>query len=237
MERKKIVDKDFYLPFPGNYVKPQTLIDAILDTFLIPSGTEFPEGINITDVRSMPHATLRGYVDISFNPATRKFKIWRPDTHMDGENWIVDIALSLNLAYLLGQEESGDGMMKTNFTLIHAELHRHPLMTEHFSDALVQYTFPLPCALQDSWNLYLYTDIVHHSPLADSDAEFLYVVPLLGSPGDYMHLQVENIIYKRVNTTLIRSIHIEIKDHCGKRVKFNHGSGDFTATLHFRKIA
>ena len=63
------------------------------------------------------------------------------------------------------------------------------------------------------------------------------MLPVQGDEGEYMHFQVQNIVYKEVKAGHIPSIHIKVADVKGDRVKFNHGSGEFTCLMHLRKVA
>lgn len=252
-EEEVVISKYYHLPWPGQYVNPQSVIRGILDTSLIPSQIEIRStpGMSYNKIR-MVRPTLGAYIQMSFNPATQTFQMWRPEEDKTTINWIVVIRLHPKLAYLLGQvvsevtslhdqlntkEEVIEHSRGPHVFLVHPNLASNETVMNRYNTAVVQYNFPLPCALQDIWNFFLYTDIVHHSRLADTDADYLYMIPVVGKEGAYVHLPIEKIIYKRVNTDLLRSIHVELKDHTGKQIRFVYGSGDFTCLLHFRKIA
>ena len=229
-----IVDQEFILPWPANYSSPKSIIDALLDTYIFPNFNDMPAGTPKSMRDDLPYTTLRGFLNISFNTATQKFRIWMPEEDKKLRTWAVELRLSPRIAFMLGHYDN-EGML--TIPLAHNHLKKMADTAEYYEGAHGHYVFPTPAALQEVFNIFLYTDCVRNSYLGDADSEYLYMVPVQGQEGDYIHHQVHKIVYKEVDTELINSIHIQVADQFSQRVQFNYGSGDFTCLIHFRKVA
>ena len=218
------------LPFPGNYSTAESFMDAMENTLFSFGARNRTNDPNMPSEDYLRMHTLGEMVKITFNHATQKFRISVPEKDM-----LRDIAITLELsdrlAIMLGQNFTEGGKVANSVQIGHSSLSERP-----GPPIPRTYEFPWPASLNDVFNLFLYTDIVRPTRLGDFDSEYLYMIPVQGKPGDYVHLEVQKTVYKEVNTNLIQTIHLKVADVIGNRVKFNYGSGEFVCLLHFRKV-
>jgi len=221
------------LPAPGNYSSAERLIEAMNNTqfFFKSAGKSYM-------------LVTKDFVDISFNKATQKVTFtWK--TWGDIISDIVTIELSEKLAHMLGHTQLDENQQPVRSITVGSEHYRTDHYQEHSSWPLPPFTqnnirsrYELlsPVNVVDVYNIFIYSDIVESSRLGDADAAYLFMVPAQGREGDYVYFPVQNLVYKKVVKPSLSSIHIKVADFSGARVKFNHGSGEFTCLLHFRKV-
>lgn len=87
-------------------------------------------------------------------------------------------------------------------------------------------------SLKSSVNhIYIYTDIVTPSRVADHHSEILGVIPLRHSN---FYKTNNSTVYKSIRKTLIENISVLIKDERGRQVPF-HDGGNTTCVLHIKR--
>lgn len=198
------------LSSPGNYLSVESVLRSLLQHKFF--------------WHDKRHA-IHDFCDLTFDDATQLVTLRYRD--LTGTKHVsVAFSFSKDLARMLG---AYDDSMGASMSVGLRHLTNMAAMTESL-------TFPRLAQLESVHNLFLYTDIVKASRLGDSDASFLYIVPVEGQPGDYVHHQVMHMLYKDVSTPYCTNIRIKVADVLGERVKFVHGSGEFTCVLHFRRV-
>ena len=225
------------VPSPGNYANVQSLIDAILNTTIKYHRKKDNKAFDFL---------VKDFIDITFSNVTQKVTVsWK--RHSEIKNDLCMLKLSEKLIYFLGHNvmERPAGIQKKNPYIVVGNVEWvdpegesfWPLLPWRKTRAISTYTCNDPANMVDVYNLFIYTDLVESTRLGDADASYLYMLPVQGTEGDYINFEPNEVSYKRVNKQSVSTIHIKVADILGKRVKFNHGSGEFTILLNFRKIA
>ena len=223
-----------YLPAPGNYSSTQSLIDAI------------NSGAWLYNNQDRDHVTVacyvRDFIEFSFNSVTQKVSVtWK--SNRDMENGVVSFEPTIQLADMLGHRQENTAGERQLIITVGTESNRIPAREgiwplPPFNKETMRscYEMVSPANVVDVYNIFIYSDVVDSTRLGDADAAYFHMVPVQGKEGDYIHFVVQNLIYKRVVNSCLPSIHIKVADFSGERVKFNHGSGEFTCMLHFKKV-
>lgn len=225
------------IPYPGNYSTVDSLMKAIgnVSVFYAARGTTNYIEIKLSEIMS-----------IGFNPSTQKITV----SHKIQEylrNDVVRLELSAKLCWILGMNlpiENRDPPMKQQWIILGSSEHYKPQLPTNypfvgqFQRGIFKpsYTFPDPVVLFSTLNFFVYTDIVKKTLLGDEAAEYIHMVPVEGTDGEYVNYEPTNIIYKPVPKSTIRTIWIKVADHFGERVSFMTGSGAFTCLLHFKQV-
>ena len=81
--------------------------------------------------------------------------------------------------------------------------------------------------------LFVYTNIIEHQPVGDTSAPLLRVVTAATHFGDINNYNFTKLHYLPVNTNLINTIEIDIRDEFGYRIPFRGGRSN--VKLHFRQ--
>lgn len=222
------------IPHPGNYSTAESLIKSILGLSFIHKNEDTDLSISIK---------LGEVFDLEMNNATQKLQAsWKK--HATLNNSITEVDFSEKVCTMLGylvQYPDAASFRKVvvgNPENIDTNIPtRYPLPPHTPSTIRDTYSFPFPLHLSDVFNLILYSDIASTTQLGDADAGYIYMIPVKGKEGDYVTITIDNLVYKKVNKQIVPSIHLKLADVNGERIKFNDGSGEFTALLHFVKIA
>jgi len=239
-EALDIIKTHMILPHPGNYSTPESLIQAILNTEFVYR----PElETNDTLTKSFP-VRVGDLISMKCNQSTQRFRIiWKK--HFVLKNDLVKIGFSDKLCKMLGLVLTDPSTslhqcfiaVGNPERIIPSRETSFPFPPYTRETIRSEFTFTDPINLVDVYNLFIYTDLVRATRLGDADAEYLYMIPVEGKEGAYIHFAPDNVVYKEVVSQSVRTINIKVADFAGDRVKFNHGSGEFTCLLHFRKIA
>jgi hypothetical protein len=206
---------------PGNYTDIDDLISAIYEGFAhIKRWDDVSAGENT-------RFSLRDVVSIYVNKATQRL------TFQFKENRFKCYHLRLTFPHPALRELFGLGdtsVVRLGSPNLHLRAEDRPHNPPSF-------TVDRPVNLHRGvYNLYIYSDIVGNSVVGNRNVPLLHLVPVQGKQGEYVSLAVENKIYRPVVGREIRTVWIKVADFEGDRVKFNHGSGEFVAVLHFRNL-
>ena len=82
-------------------------------------------------------------------------------------------------------------------------------------------------------NVYVYTDVIEHIPVGDTEAPLLTIVETPGKYGDVIQKSFKPLRYMRVQKTCFDTIEIDIRNVFGESVPFK--SGIVVVMLHFRR--
>lgn len=228
-----LVKSKLTLPFPGNYSTPESMLRALHALRFLYKTPELHIEMTLGDI-----------VKVKFNPSTQRITVhWKG--HPRIKNDMVKLTFSDKLRKMLGMRLiCPDIHLEQDYVLVGNPDDAVPdLETNYpfppFTRETIQSSveFPDPVNFVDVFNLFLYTDIVKATRLGDADSEYLFMLPVQGEEGEYVHFEVQNIVYKDVKSSLVPTIHLKVADFKGDRVKFNHGSGEFTTLLHLRKVS